>query len=93
MTFHYREVDLDKREPLIKRAQELILDSGYKVPTDTFTTVLFTTFFLSFKVARGAGERTRDLLILFIFSFHRFTAKPQRLPNSQHSYSMYNAHL
>jgi hypothetical protein len=45
MTFHYREVDLDKREPLIKRAQELILDSGYKVPTDTFTTVLFTTFF------------------------------------------------
>jgi hypothetical protein len=27
-----------------------------------------------------AGERTRDLLISFIFSFHHFTAEPQRLP-------------
>jgi hypothetical protein len=33
------------------------------------------------KVAR-AGERTRDLLILFIFSLHHFTAEPQRLPFS-----------
>jgi hypothetical protein len=30
-------------------------------------------------VAR-AGEQTRDLLISFIFSFHHFTAEPQRLP-------------
>jgi hypothetical protein len=28
-----------------------------------------------------AGEQTRDQLILFIFSFHHFTAVPQRLPN------------
>jgi hypothetical protein len=27
-----------------------------------------------------AGERTRDCLISFIFSFHQFTAEPQRLP-------------
>jgi hypothetical protein len=27
-----------------------------------------------------AGERTQDLLFLFIFSFHHFTAEPQRLP-------------
>jgi hypothetical protein len=27
-----------------------------------------------------AGERTRDLLFSFIFSFHHFTAEPQRLP-------------
>jgi hypothetical protein len=26
-----------------------------------------------------AGERTRDLLILFIFSFRHFIAEPQRL--------------
>jgi hypothetical protein len=41
-----------------------------------------TAFFILFfkkKVAR-AGERTRDLLISFIFSFHHFTAEPQRLP-------------
>ena len=31
MTFHYREVALDKREPLIVRAKELILEAGYKV--------------------------------------------------------------
>jgi hypothetical protein len=31
------------------------------------------------KVAQ-AGERTWELLISFIFSFHHFTAKPQRLP-------------
>jgi hypothetical protein len=31
------------------------------------------------RVAR-AGERTRDLLISFIFSLHHFTAEPQRLP-------------
>jgi hypothetical protein len=31
------------------------------------------------KVAQ-AGEQTRDLLILFIFSFHHVTAEPQRLP-------------
>jgi hypothetical protein len=36
-------------------------------------------FLFVFKVAR-AGERTRDLLILFIFSFHHFTTEPQRLP-------------
>lgn len=30
-TFHYREVDLDKREPLIVRAKELIQEAGYKV--------------------------------------------------------------
>jgi hypothetical protein len=30
-----------------------------------------------------AGERTRDLLISFIFSFHHFTAEPQRLPNEK----------
>jgi hypothetical protein len=35
--------------------------------------------FLKKKVAR-AGERTRDLLISFIFSFHHLTAEPQRLP-------------
>jgi hypothetical protein len=28
-------------------------------------------------------ERTRDLLISFIFSFHHFTAEPQRLPTTQ----------
>jgi hypothetical protein len=33
-----------------------------------------------FKRLPGAGERTRDLLIAFIFSFHHFTAEPQRLP-------------
>jgi hypothetical protein len=34
------------------------------------------------KVARARlGERTRDLLISFIFSFHHLTAEPQRLPN------------
>jgi hypothetical protein len=32
-----------------------------------------------FKVAR-AREPTQDLLIGFIFSFHHFTAEPQRLP-------------
>jgi hypothetical protein len=31
-------------------------------------------------VAR-AGEQTRDLLFSFIFSFHHFTAEPQRLPS------------
>jgi hypothetical protein len=32
------------------------------------------------KVAWGAGEQTRDLLISFIFSFHHIAAEPQRLP-------------
>jgi hypothetical protein len=41
-------------------------------------------FFL--KVAR-AGERSRDLFILFIFSFHHFTAEPQRLPKHVELYS------
>ena len=31
MTFHYREVDVEKREPLITRAKQLIKDAGYKV--------------------------------------------------------------
>jgi hypothetical protein len=31
------------------------------------------------KVSR-AKKQTRDLLILFTFSFHHFTAEPQRLP-------------
>jgi hypothetical protein len=31
MTFHYREVDVEKREPLIARAKQLIKDAGYKV--------------------------------------------------------------
>jgi hypothetical protein len=39
------------------------------------------------EVARG-GERTRVLLISFIFSFfHHFTAEPQRLPNPVHTYN------
>jgi hypothetical protein len=36
-------------------------------------------FELFLKVTR-AGEQTRYLLFLFIFSFHHFTAEPQRLP-------------
>jgi hypothetical protein len=32
-----------------------------------------------------AGERTRDLLISFIFSFHHFTVEPQRLPKIVHN--------
>jgi hypothetical protein len=43
------------------------------------TWLLFFVFFFLKKGAR-AGEQTRDLLILFIFSFHHFTAEPQRLP-------------
>jgi hypothetical protein len=31
-----------------------------------------------------AGERPRDHLILFIFSFYHFTAEPQRLPKCPH---------
>jgi trehalose-6-phosphatase len=31
MTFHYREVDVAKREHLIRRAKELIQEAGYKV--------------------------------------------------------------
>jgi hypothetical protein len=34
-----------------------------------------------FKLPGLAGERTRDLLISFIFSFHHFTAERQRLPS------------
>jgi hypothetical protein len=34
-----------------------------------------------FKGCPGAVERTRDLLISFISSFHHFTAEPQRIPN------------
>jgi hypothetical protein len=35
----------------------------------------------------GLGwERTRDLLISFIFSFHHLTAEPQRLPMTPDSY-------
>jgi hypothetical protein len=30
-----------------------------------------------------AGKRTRDLSFSFIFSFHHFTAEPQRLPSGQ----------
>ena len=37
MTFHYREVPLDKREPLIARAKELILEAGYKVRLNLFS--------------------------------------------------------
>jgi hypothetical protein len=40
----------------------------------------FTRFF--FKQVARAGKRTRDLLILFIFSSHHFTAEPQRLPTN-----------
>jgi hypothetical protein len=36
--------------------------------------------FVSFFKGARAGEQTRDLLISFIFSFHHFTAEPQRLP-------------
>jgi hypothetical protein len=32
-----------------------------------------------FEVARAAGERTRDLSVPFISSFHHFTAEAQRL--------------
>jgi hypothetical protein len=39
------------------------------------------------KVAR-AGERTRDLLIAFTFSFHYLTAEPQRLPMVENSDSL-----
>jgi hypothetical protein len=35
-------------------------------------------FFFMFARAR---ERTRDLLISYIFSFHHFTAEPQRSPH------------
>jgi hypothetical protein len=38
---------------------------------------LLPTFYKK-KFAR-AGERTRELLISFILSFHHFTAEPQRL--------------
>jgi hypothetical protein len=31
MTWHYREVDIDKRDPLITRAKEIIKEAGYKV--------------------------------------------------------------
>jgi hypothetical protein len=43
-----------------------------------FVSAAYEGYFL--RVAR-AGERTRDLLILFIFSFHHFTAEPLRLLN------------
>jgi hypothetical protein len=42
-------------------------------------TVYFGYFF---KGCPGAGEQTRELLITFIFSFHYFTAEPQRLPKT-----------
>ena len=31
MTFHYRNVDVDKRDPLIAKAKQIIKDAGYKV--------------------------------------------------------------
>jgi hypothetical protein len=39
----------------------------------------------------GAGERIWDLLILFIFSIHHFSAEPQHLPISgmSHGYWVY----
>jgi hypothetical protein len=40
--------------------------------------IKYFTFFQ--KATRVVGEHTRDFFILFIFSFHQFTAEPQRLP-------------
>jgi hypothetical protein len=42
--------------------------------------LLLDLFFSFFKGCPGRRERTRHLLISFIFSFHSFTAEPQRLP-------------
>jgi hypothetical protein len=52
---------------------------------NNFTKIIFQTFPL-FKVCPGAGERTRNLLIPFIFSFHHLTAEPQRLSISSGNY-------
>jgi hypothetical protein len=51
---------------------------GYKVSKDVIL-VSIDCFFSFLKIVRD-GERTRDLLTSFIFSFHHFTAEPQRLP-------------
>jgi hypothetical protein len=48
-------------------------------PVNSPEASLILVAFFKKKVAR-AGERTQDLLISFIFSFHHFTAEPQRLP-------------
>jgi hypothetical protein len=50
---------------------------------DLFLSSIFSSFF---KGRPGrAGERTWDLLTLFILSFHHFTAEPQRLPYGMYS--------
>jgi hypothetical protein len=40
-----------------------------------------------FKKGARSWERTWDLLILFIFSYHHFTAEPQRLPQTPKPYT------
>ena len=31
LTYHFRNVAVDKREPLVARARELILEAGFKI--------------------------------------------------------------
>jgi hypothetical protein len=41
----------------------------------------------------AAGERTRDLLISFVYAFHHFTAEPQRLPSLPKVSNICNLHI
>jgi hypothetical protein len=41
-----------------------------------------------FKRLPGLWSESRDILILFIFQFHHFTAEPQRLPNFQTTFNL-----
>jgi hypothetical protein len=54
-------------------------EDGLDIQGEQIGRIYFWKFFFKKKVAR-AEDRTRDLLISFIFSFHHFTAESHRLP-------------